>query len=98
MKITITKHTAGKGDKQFTVYDTKVFGSTVRASKTLIEELAKLKPGAINGTTAEYDLPDDIAKRLILTATVKNGFTNLYLTLKKEEAKTTEKEDEALPF
>lgn len=98
MKITFTKHTVGKEGKQFTFYDTKVFGSSVRASKTLLDELAKLKPDGINGTSAEYNLSDEVTKRLIITATGKNGFTNLYLTLKKPEKFEEVKTEDDLPF
>ena len=47
----------------------------------------------MDGTSAVYDIPENT---LALTAQVKNGFTNFYLTIKKEKpAETTEGD---LPF
>ena len=94
-----TKHTIGKGEKAFSVIETKLFNTPIRASKALCDELKKLKP-QIDGTVADYDLPENLASRLFITATVKNGYTNLYLTLKKDEPKagTNQDTEDDLPF
>lgn len=89
MKIVFTKRTIKEG---FTVIETEAFNTRIRASRALCDTLKGMKP-QIDGTTAVYDLPAD---SLMLTAQVKNGFTNLYLTIKKP---TTElKTDDDLPF
>lgn len=94
-----TKRTIGKGDKAFSVIETEVLNTPVRASKALCDELKKIKP-QIDGTVADYTLPVDLERRLVITATVKNGYTNLYLTVKKDEPKAGANQDteEGLPF
>lgn len=77
MKIAFTKRTIKEG---FTVIETEAFNTRIRASRSLCEALKGMKP-QIDGTTAVYDLPAD---SLMLTALVKNGYTNLYLTLKPQ--------------
>lgn len=88
MKITFTKRTIKEG---FTVIETEAFNTHIRASRALCDVLKGMKP-QIDGTSAVYDLPGD---SLMLTAQVKNGFTNLYLTIKKPTEKT---QDDELPF
>lgn len=88
MKIAFTKRTIKDG---FTVIETEAFNTRIRASRALREALKGMKP-QIDGTTAVYDLPAD---SIMLTAQVRNGFTNLYLTIKKQTAKD---EGGDLPF
>ena len=88
MKITFTKRTIKEG---FIVIETEAFNTRIRASRALCDVLKGMKP-QIDGTSAVYDLPAD---SLMLTAQVKNGFTNLYLTVKKPTEKAQE---DALPF
>ena len=89
MKIAFTKRTIKEG---FTVIETTICNTRVRASRALCDVLKASKP-QMDGTAAVYDLPEDF---LMLTAQVKNGFTNLYLTIKKPTEKTAEEDD--LPF
>lgn len=95
MKLTIIKKTIGKGDKAFTTLETTIYNTQVRIAKALSEEL-KNSEKVVDGASAEFTISKEVASRLYLTATVKNGYTNLYLTLKKGEAPTADEED--LPF
>lgn len=99
MKIIITKKKIGKGEKSFETLETTIFNTPVRIAKALSEELKNSKEGVskvVNGASAEFTISEEIASRLYLTATVKNGYTNLYLTLKKGEAPAAD--EDALPF
>ena len=88
MKIAFTTRTIKDG---FTVIETEAFNTRIRASRALREALKGMKP-QIDGTTAVNDQP---AASIMLTAQVRNGFTNLYLTIKKQTAKD---EGGDLPF
>ena len=92
MKITFTKHTIKTRNGEFSSIETNAFNTTIRASRALCDHLKTLKP-QMDGTSAVYDIPEGI---LTLTAQVKNGFTNFYLTIKKENPEETPKVD--LPF
>jgi len=95
MKLTAIKRTLGKGEKKFTVCETVAYNTPIRFSRKLVDLLKTLKP-QINGTEAEYDLDENTAQKLILTATVKNGYTTIYLTLKEEKEEKVVDND--LPF
>ena len=92
MKITFTKRTIKTKNGEFSTIETNAFNTTIRASRSLCDHLKTLKP-QMDGTSAVYDIPEGI---LTLTAQVKNGFTNFYLTIKKE--KPTETTEGDLPF
>lgn len=93
-KITFTKRTLGKDDKAFTVIETNLYSTPVRASRALCDKLKTFKP-LIVGTGAEYDLPFENLK---LTASVKNGYTNIYLTWAEPKRANAAATDDDLPF
>lgn len=92
MTITFTKRTIKTKNGEFSTIETRAFNTTIRASRALCDHLKTLKP-QIDGTSAVYDIPENI---LTLTAQVKNGFTNFYLTIKKD--KPSESSGDDLPF
>ena len=92
MKITFTKRTIKTKNGEFSTIETTAFNTTIRASRALCDYLKKFT-AQIDGTSAVYDIPENI---LALTAQVKNGFTNFYLTIKKEKPSETGEGD--LPF
>lgn len=81
MKITFTKRTIKTKNGEFSTIETTAFNTVIRASHALCDYLKKFT-AQIDGTSAVYDIPEEM---LTLTAQVKNGFTNFYLTIKKEK-------------
>lgn len=92
MKITFTKRTIKTKNGEFSTIETNAFNTAIRASRALCDYLKKFT-AQIDGTSAVYDIPEEM---LALTAQIKNGFTNFYLTIKKE--KPAEDTDSDLPF
>lgn len=93
-KIIFTKRTLGKDDKAFTIIETSLYNTPIRASRALCEKLKAYKPQIV-GTGAEYDLP---VENLKLTASVKNGYTNIYLTWAEPKKANAAATEDDLPF
>lgn len=91
-KITFTKRTIKGKTGDFQVIETNLYNTPVRASRALCDKLKERKP-IMNGTGAEYELP---VENLRLSAQVKNGFTNLYITW--TEPKAAEHTEDGFPF